>query len=177
MISDVMDQKVVSVNTTDDREDVVNLFAKYDLTVLPVVDKEGRLVGIITVDDALDVLQEETTEDIAKMAAITPTNKPYLKNSAFDVWKSRIPWLLFLMVSATFTGLIITRFEDSLKTYVILTAYIPMLMDTGGNAGSQASVTIIRSLSLNEVDFGDIFRVIWIEFRVAFMCANYPGFG
>lgn len=170
MISDVMDQKVVSVNTTDDREDVVNLFAKYDLTVLPVVDKEGRLVGIITVDDALDVLQEETTEDIAKMAAITPTNKPYLKNSAFDVWKSRIPWLLFLMVSATFTGLIITRFEDSLKTYVILTAYIPMLMDTGGNAGSQASVTIIRSLSLNEVDFGDIFRVIWKEFRVAFMC-------
>lgn len=170
IISDVMEQSVVHVSTNDDRELVANLFLKYDLTVLPVVDKESRLVGIITVDDALDVLQEETTEDIVKMAAITPTHKPYLKNSVLEIWKSRIPWLLFLMISATFTGLIINRFESALKAYVALTAYIPMLMDTGGNAGSQACVTIIRSLSLEEIEFIDLFNVIWKETRVAFMC-------
>ena len=169
-ISDVMDQNVISVSTNDDREEVAYLFLKYDLTVLPVVDKESRLVGIITVDDAIDVLQGETTEDIVKMAAITPTHKPYLKNSVFEIWKSRIPWLLFLMISATFTGMIITRFENALKAYVALTAYIPMLMDTGGNAGSQASVTIIRGLSLDELEFSDIFRIIWKESGVALLC-------
>ena len=127
-----MDRNVISVNTTEDQEEAVNLFLKYDLTVLPVVDNDNRLVGIVTVDDALDVLQEETTEDIEKMAAITPTYKPYLKNSVLEIWKSRTPWLLFLMISATFTGMIITHFEDALKVYVVLTAYIPMLMDTGG---------------------------------------------
>jgi magnesium transporter len=169
-ISEVMEQNVIHVNTNDDREEVAYLFLRYDLTVLPVVDNESRLVGIITVDDALDVLQEETTEDIVKMAAITPTQKPYLKNTVFEIWKSRIPWLLFLMLSATFTGMIITRFENALKTYIALTAYIPMLMDTGGNAGSQASVTIIRGLSLDELDFSDILHIIWKEARVAVLC-------
>ena len=126
----------------------------------PGVDGENRLVGIVTIDDALDVLQEETTEDFEKMAAITPTDRPYLKTSVLEIWKSRIPWLLVLMISATFTGLIISRFEDALKTYVLLTAYIPMLMDTGGNSGSQASITIIRGLSLNELEFRDLFRVV-----------------
>ncbi|MGB3990697.1 MAG: magnesium transporter, partial [Acetivibrionales bacterium] len=169
-VEEVMDRNVISVNTTEDQEEAVNLFLKYDLTVLPVVDNDNRLVGIVTVDDALDVLQEETTEDIEKMAAITPTYKPYLKNSVLEIWKSRTPWLLFLMISATFTGMIITHFEDALKVYVVLTAYIPMLMDTGGNSGSQASVTIIRGLSLNELDFTDIFRVVWKEIRVAVLC-------
>lgn len=169
-VEEVMDRNVISVNTTEDQEEAVNLFLKYDLTVLPVVDNDNRLVGIVTVDDALDVLQEETTEDIEKMAAITPTYKPYLKNSVWEIWKSRTPWLLFLMISATFTGMIITHFEDALKVYVVLTAYIPMLMDTGGNSGSQASVTIIRGLSLNELDFTDIFRVVWKEIRVAVLC-------
>jgi magnesium transporter len=170
LIADVMDRNVIHVTTTEDQETVANLFAKYDLTILPVVDRDSRLVGIVTVDDAIDVLQKETTEDIEIMAAITPTDKPYLKKSVFEIWKSRTPWLLILMVSATFTGMIINRFEDALKTYVVLTAYIPMLMDTGGNSGSQASVTIIRGLSLNELDFKDIFQVIWKEFRVAIAC-------
>ena len=170
-IEDVMNRNVISVGTTEDQEAVANLFARYDLTVLPVVDNEKRIVGIVTVDDAIDVLQKEATEDIEKMAAITPTDKPYLKKTAFEIWKSRIPWLLILMISATFTGMIISRFEDALKTYVILTAYIPMLMDTGGNSGSQASVTVIRSLSLHELSFSDIFRVVWKEFRVAFLCS------
>lgn len=168
-IDDVMDRNIITVVTTEDREAAVDLFAKYDLTVLPVVDKDRRLVGIVTVDDAIDVLQKEATEDIEKMAAITPSDKPYLKKTVIEIWKSRIPWLLVLMVSATFTGMIITRFEDALKTYVILTAYIPMLMDTGGNSGSQASVTIIRSLSLNELHFSDLFRVVYKEFQVAIL--------
>jgi len=168
-IEDVMNRNVISVGTTEDQETVANLFAKYDLTVLPVVDNEKRIVGIVTVDDAIDVLQRETTEDIEKMAAITPTDKPYLKKSTFEIWKTRIPWLLILMISATFTGMIISHFEDALKAYVVLTAYIPMLMDTGGNSGSQASVTVIRSLSLNELSFGDIFRVVWKEFRVSLL--------
>jgi len=170
-IEDVMNRNVISVGTTEDQETVANLFAKYGLTVLPVVDNEKRIVGIVTVDDAIDVLQKETTEDIEKMAAITPTDKPYLKKTTYEIWKSRIPWLLILMISATFTGMIISHFEDALKTYVILTAYIPMLMDTGGNSGSQTSVTVIRSMSLNELHFRDIFRVLWKEFRVAFLCS------
>ncbi|NLM74429.1 MAG: magnesium transporter [Clostridiaceae bacterium] len=169
-IQDVMERGIISVGTLEDQETVANLFEKYDLTVLPVVDNDTRLVGIVTVDDAIDVLRKEATEDIEKMAAITPTDKPYLKKTTFEIWKSRIPWLLALMISATFTGMIITSFEDTLKTYVLLTAYIPMLMGTGGNSGSQSSVTIIRSLSLSEIEFGDIFRVLWKEFRIAIMC-------
>ncbi|NLW60732.1 MAG: magnesium transporter [Firmicutes bacterium] len=168
-IEDIMNRYVVSVRTTEDQETVAKMFAKYDLTVLPVVDGEKRLVGIVTVDDALDVLQEETTEDFEKMAAITPTERPYLKTSVLEIWKSRIPWLLVLMISATFTGLIINHFENALKTYVLLTAYIPMLMDTGGNSGSQASITVIRGLSLNELEFRDLFRVVWKEFQVAIL--------
>ncbi len=170
LIEDIMDDNVVSVNTLDDKEDVAQAMSKYDFLSMPVVDQEGRLVGIVTVDDAMDVMEEEATEDIEKMAAITPTDKPYLKTSAFDTFKARIPWLLLLMVSATFTGLIITSFETSLAVLPVLTAYIPMLMDTGGNCGSQASVTVIRALSLDEVEFSDIFLVIWKEIRVALLC-------
>ena len=169
-MEELAEENVISVMTTDDQEDVALMFTKYNLMAMPVVDKENRLVGIVTVDDVLDVLQEETTEDIEKMAAIVPQDKPYLKQTTFELWKSRIPWLLLLMVSATFTGLIITNFEDALAKYVILTAYIPMLMDTGGNSGSQASVTVIRGISLNEVEFSDIFKVIWKEMRVALLC-------
>ncbi|NMB32662.1 MAG: magnesium transporter [Clostridium sp.] len=169
-ISDIMEQDTISVNTVEDREEAVNLFAKYDLTVLPVVDKDMRLVGIVTVDDAIDVLQDETTEDIEKMAAITPTYKPYLKKTVLEIWKSRIPWLLILMISAIFTGMIINYFEDALMANLMLTAYIPMLMDSGGNAGSQASATIIRGLSLKEIGFGDTVRVVWKEFQVSIMC-------
>jgi len=170
LIEDIMDTNVVSVTTTDDKEDVAQAMSKYDYLSMPVVDREGRLVGIVTVDDAMDVMEEEATEDIEKMAAITPTDKPYLKTSVLDTFKARIPWLLLLMVSATFTGLIITNFEASLAVVPVLTAYIPMLMDTGGNCGSQASVTVIRALSLDEVEFSDIFSVIWKELRVALLC-------
>ncbi|MEG1017855.1 MAG: magnesium transporter, partial [Oscillospiraceae bacterium] len=137
-VGEIMEENVISVNTLDDQEYVTQVFSKYNLLALPVVDGEARLVGIITVDDALDVLQDEYTEDIEKMAAITPTDKPYLRMSVFEIWKARIPWLLLLMISATFTGMIITRFENALAAQVILTAFIPMLMDTGGNSGSQS---------------------------------------
>lgn len=166
----IMSPNTVSVTTTEDQETVAGQLAKYDLTSIPVVDGEGRLVGIVTIDDAVDVLVEEATEDIEKMAAITPSDRPYLRTSVWEVWKQRIPWLLLLMISATFTGMIITGFEDALSKLVILTAYIPMLMDTGGNSGSQASVSVIRSLSLNEVEFKDVFRVLWKEFRVSILC-------
>ena len=166
----LMTPNAVAVTTTEDQETVAGQLAKYDLTSIPVVDGEDRLVGIVTIDDAVDVLVEEATEDIEKMAAITPSDRPYLKTSVWEVWKQRIPWLLLLMISATFTGMIITSFEDALSKLVILTAYIPMLMDTGGNSGSQASVSIIRSLSLGEVELSDIFRVIWKEFRVSILC-------
>ena len=169
-IEEIMERNIISVTTMDDQETVAQMFSKYNLLALPVVDGEDRLVGIVTVDDAMDVLTEEATEDIEKMAAITPSDKPYLKTSAFDLWKRRIPWLLLLMISATFTGIIITSFENALAAQVALTAFIPMLMDTGGNSGSQASVTIIRGLSLNEISFSDIFRVMWKEFRVSIMC-------
>ena len=165
-IDEIMETHVISVSTLEDKEDV----AKYNFIALPVVDKEDRLVGIITVDDAIDVMEEETTEDIEKMAAMLPTDKPYLKTSVWETYKSRIPWLLLLMVSATFTGQIIARFEDALSAFAILTAYIPMLMDTGGNCGSQASVTVIRGISLDEIEFSDLFRVIWKEIRVAVVC-------
>ena len=170
-ITDIMGTDIISVTTTDDQEEVANVFSKYDMAALPVVDKESRLVGIVTVDDAIDVMEEEATEDIEKMAAITPTDKPYLKLSPFEIWKSRIPWLMLLMVSATFTGLIISSFESSLARWVALTAFIPMLMDTGGNTGSQASVTVIRALSIGDLEFSDFFRVVWKELRVAVLCA------
>ncbi len=169
-IEELMDRNVIYANTFDDQEEVANMFGKYDLTVVPVVDKDKRMVGIVTIDDAWDVMERETTEDIEIMAAITPTDTPYLKKTAFDIWKSRMPWLLILMISASFTGMIITGFQDALKKYVILTAYIPMLMDTGGNSGSQSSVTIIRGLSLHEMEFRDIFKVLWKELRVAILC-------
>lgn len=169
-IFEIMDTNIISANTLEDKEIVAEKFRKYDLLALPVVDQENRLVGIVTIDDAMDVLQDENTEDIEKMAAITPTDKPYLKMSVFETWKKRFPWLLLLMVSATFTGKIITHFEDALQSYVVLTAFIPMLMDTGGNCGGQSSVTIIRGLSLGDITFRDTFRIIWKEFRVAFLC-------
>ena len=170
LIADIMDPNVVAASTIDDKEDVAQAMSKYDYLAMPVVDQENRLVGIVTVDDAMDVMEEEATEDIEKMAAITPTDKPYLKTSVFDTFRARIPWLLLLMVSATFTGLIITSFEASLAVVPVLTAYIPMLMDTGGNCGSQASVTVIRALSLSEVNFSDTFQIIWKELRVALLC-------
>ena len=170
VIGEMMHENVVFINTMMDQEEVARQFQKYDFTAMPVVDNENRLVGIITVDDIVDILQEEATEDIEKMAAIVPTDKPYMKTTVFETWKKRIPWLLLLMISATFTGSIITSFEDALSACVVLTAYIPMLMDTGGNAGGQASVTIIRGLSLNEIEFKDAFKVVWKEARVAVLC-------
>ena len=170
IIGEMMHENVVFINTMMDQEEVARQFQKYDFTAMPVVDNENRLVGIITVDDIVDILQEEATEDIEKMAAIVPTDKPYMKTTVFETWKKRIPWLLLLMISATFTGSIITSFEDALSACVVLTAYIPMLMDTGGNAGGQASVTIIRGLSLNEIEFKDAFKVVWKEARVAVLC-------
>lgn len=169
LIPDIMDddEQLIYVGTLDDQEEVADVVTKYDLLAVPVVDKETRLVGIITVDDVVDILQEEATEDMEKMAAIVSTEKPYFKTGIFATYKSRIPWLLFLMISATFTGAIITHFEEALSTYIVLTAYIPMLMDTGGNAGSQSSVSIIRALSLGDVEFKDIFKALWKEIRVA----------
>ena len=169
-IGDIMEQNFISVRTLDDQEAVARALSKYDFLALPVVDTEERLVGIVTVDDAMDVLQEEVTEDIEKMAAILPSDKPYLKTSTLETFKARIPWLLLLMISATFTGQIIASFENALAAASVLTAYIPMLMDTGGNCGSQASVTVIRGISLNEIEFSDLFRVIWKEIRVAVVC-------
>ncbi len=170
MIEEFMETNIIYVNTLDDQEIAAQQLSKYDFLALPVVDMEERLVGIITVDDALDVIQEENTEDIQKMNAMLPTEKTYLKTSIAETWKSRFPWLLLLMVSATFTGSIITGFEEKLKALTILTAFIPMLMDTGGNSGGQASVTIIRAMSLGEVDFRDYFKVVWKELRVGFYC-------
>ncbi len=169
-VGDLMDTHVISVVTTEDQEQVADLFARYDLIALPVVDSENRLVGIITVDDVVDIMRQETTEDIEKMAAIIPTDKPYLRTGVFELFRNRIPWLLLLMVSATFTGMIITAFESALAVSVALTAFIPMLMGTGGNSGSQSSVTVIRSLALDDIRLRDIFRVLWKECRVALLC-------
>ena len=169
-IGDIMHEHVISLHTLMDQEEVTHQFQKYDFTAMPVVDNENRLVGIITVDDVVDIMEEEATEDMEKMAAIVPSDKPYMKTGVWETYKKRIPWLLLLMISATFTGKIISSFEDALSACVILTAYIPMLMDTGGNAGGQASVTIIRGLSLNEIEFRDMFRIIWKEVRVAVVC-------
>lgn len=170
VIGDIMHENVIYLHTLMDQEEVARQFQKYDFTSMPVVDNEGRLVGIITVDDVVDILQEEATEDIEKMAAIVPSDKPYMKTGVWETWKKRIPWLLLLMISATFTGSIITSFEDALSVFPVLTAFIPMLMDTGGNAGGQASVTIIRGLSLNELDYSDVPKILWKEIRVAIIC-------
>ena len=174
-ISDIMETNVLSVTTHEDKEDVAQMFSKYDLTALPVVDGEDRLVGIITVDDAMDVMEEEATEDFEKMAAILPSDKPYLRTGVFETWKARIPWLMLLMLSATFTGLIITGFESALAACVILTSFIPMLSGTGGNSGSQSSVAVIRALSLGEVEFSDVLAVVWKEIRVALLCGACLG--
>ncbi|MFR5875754.1 MAG: magnesium transporter [Eubacterium sp.] len=170
IIEDFMETNIIYINTLDDQELAAHQFDKYNFLALPVVDMEERLVGIITIDDAMDVMQEENTEDIQKMNAMLPTEKTYLKTSVWETWKSRFPWLLLLMVSATFTGSIITTFEDKLATLTILTAFIPMLMDTGGNSGGQASVTVIRAMSLGEVTFRDYFKVLWKEIRVGVIC-------
>ena len=169
-IEDIMLTNVISVTTQDDQEEVARMFGKYNFLALPVVDKENRMVGIVTFDDAMDVIEDETTEDMELMGAMTPSEKTYLKSSVFELFKNRIPWLMLLMVSATFTGLIITSFEDSLAAQVALTAFIPMLMGTGGNSGSQSSVTIIRALSLDEVKFRDVGVVVWKELRTAVLC-------
>lgn len=169
-VEDIMDTNVIHVHTEDDREEIAVLFSHYDFLAMPVVDREDRLVGIITVDDAIDVLQEEADEDMAIISAVTPTDKPYLKTGTGELWKARIPWLLLLMVSATLTGIIITGFENALSSLVVLTAFIPMLMGTGGNAGSQASVTVIRGISLGEIEFSDALKVILKEFKVSILC-------
>ena len=170
LIRNIMETNIIYVSTHTDKEEVASLFGKYDFLAVPVVDNEERLVGIVTVDDAIDVIQDEATEDIEMMAAITPTDKPYMKTGVFATWKKRIPWLLLLMIFATFTGSIITSFEDALSASIVLTGFIPMLMDTGGNAGSQASVSIIRGLSLGEIEYKDVGRILWKEARVAFLC-------
>jgi magnesium transporter len=171
VIDDIMEENIIFANTLDDKEEVAGQFEKYDLMALPVVDKENRLVGIITVDDAIDVIQEEATEDIDKMAAILPSDKTYFKTSVFSTFKARIPWLMLLMLSATFTGAIISSFEEKLTALPALIAFIPMLMGTAGNSGSQSSVTIIRGLSLGDIEFADFFKVLWKELRVALMCS------
>ena len=170
LIDDLMKTNVISVNTHADQEEVAQMFSKYNFMALPVVDKEENMVGIISFDDAIEVLEDETTEDIEIMAGMTPSDKTYLRASPFNLFKHRIGWLMLLMVSATFTGMIITNFESALSQLVVLTAFIPMLMDTGGNSGSQSSVTIIRSLSLGELDFSDIGTILWKEIRTALLC-------
>ena len=170
ILEDIMDRNVIYATTTDDQEEVSEQISDYDLIAIPVVDKEGCLVGIVTVDDVIDVMEQEATEDIEKMAGITPSDKPYSRTSAVDIWKNRIPWLMFLMLSATFTGMIVTHFEDALATQVALAAFMPMLMGTGGNPGSQASTAVIRSLSLGDIEPADVLKVIWKELRVAFLC-------
>ena len=169
-IEDIMLTNLISVTTQDDQEQVAMMFNKYNFLALPVVDGEGRMVGIVTFDDAMDVMEEEATEDIELMSGMTPSEKPYLRSTPIDLFKNRIPWLMLLMLSATFTGLIISSFEDALAAQVALTAFIPVLMGTGGNSGSQSSVTVIRSLSLNELKFRDIGIVMWKELRTALMC-------
>ena len=166
-ISDIMDSNIIAVNTLDDKEDVVKKFSKYDLLAIPVVDNEDRLIGIITVDDAMDVMEDETEEDFAIMAAMTPNEDSYFKTSVFNHAKHRILWLLFLMLSATLTGTIITKYENAFTAIPILVSFIPMLMDTGGNCGSQSSTLVIRGLALEEIKFKDIFKVMFKEFRIA----------
>ncbi len=170
VISDAMETNIITVNTHSDKEEVANLLNKYDFLALPVVDVENCMVGIVTIDDAMDVILEEAEEDIQMMSGITPTDKPFLKTSVFEIFRTRIPWLLILMLSSTFTGIIISGFETALEKLVVLTAFIPMIMGTGGNSGSQASVTVIRGLSLGEVEIKDVLKVLWKEIRVSVLC-------
>lgn len=170
LVKDLMDENVIAVHTHTDQEEVAQMLSKYNFLALPVLDSDEHMVGIVTFDDAMDIIEEETTEDMEIMAGITPSEKTYLRSGPFDLYRHRIPWLLLLMVSATFTGMIITRFESALAAQVVLTAFIPMLMDTGGNSGSQSSVTVIRALSLGELDFSDLPLVIWKEIRTAALC-------
>ena len=170
IIEDIMETNIISAATMDDKEDVAQDLSRYDFLAMPVVDKESRLVGIVTIDDAIDVMEEEATEDFELMAAITPTDKPYLRAGVWETVKSRLPWLMLLMLSATFTGIVISSFEDSLAVCSVLIGFIPMLMGTGGNCGNQSSVAVIRGLSLNEIDFGDLASVVWKESRVALVC-------
>lgn len=170
IVEDLMDRNVIFATTTEDQESVSEKFSDYDLMALPVVDTEGRLVGIVTVDDIIDVMEQETTEDFELMAAMTPSDKPYSRSTILEIWKNRIPWLMFLMLSATFTSMILTHFEDMLAVQAALIAFIPTLMGTGGNSGAQASTAVIRSLSLGDTEPKDAFSVMWKEFRVAFLC-------
>ena len=170
LIEDVMDTHVIKAQTTEDREDVVDLFNKYGLSSLPVVDKENRLVGIVTFDDAIDVMEEEATEDFEKMAAITPSEKPYLKTGVIDMAKHRIPWLLILMISATLTGGILAKYEAAFAVLPVLVTFVPQLMDTGGNAGSQASTMIIRGMAVGDIELRDVLKVLWKELRVGLLC-------
>ncbi len=167
---ELMSSSVVSIGTLEDRETVAQMFAKYAFNALPVVDKDGRLVGIVTMDDAIEIMEDEATEDMEKMAAIVPSDKPYLATGVIDLWKSRIPWLLILMIAAMVTGLVIRDFEDTLLATTALIAYIPLLMDAGGNSGAQASATVIRSLSIQELDLEDVWHVLWKELRVSLLC-------
>ncbi len=171
-IEEIMDDNVITASTLEEKEEVANKLSKYDFLAIPVIDKEGCIVGIVTVDDAVDVIQEEATEDIQKMAAMLPNEKPYLKQSVWSIWKARVPWLLLLMISATFTSMIISGYEENLSAISgVLYAFVPMLMGTAGNAGGQSSVTVIRALALGDVEFKDIFRVIWKELRASFFLA------
>ena len=170
VIEDIMDTNIVFCMTHDDQEEAAEKISDYDLMALPVVDKEGRLVGIVTVDDVIDVMEAEATEDFEIMAAMTPSDKPYSRTSAWDMWKRRVPWLMFLMLSATFTSMIINSFEDALAVQAVLIGFIPMLMGTGGNSGAQASTAVIRSISLGDTEPEDVGRVIWKELRVAVLC-------
>lgn len=169
-VKDLMEENVIAVNTLDDQEQVAQMFSNYNFLALPVVDNENRLVGIVTIDDAIDVIQEEATEDIEKMAAVLPSDKPYMKTSVWGIYRKRIPWLLVLMLSATFTSTIISSFEGALASVIVLSSFIPMITGSGGNAGSQASVSVIRALSLGEIEFKSMFRVLWKELRVSILC-------
>ncbi|MCM1148819.1 MAG: magnesium transporter [Butyricicoccus sp.] len=170
VIENIMDEDVIFATTTDDQEEVSDIFADYDLIAIPVVDREHRLVGIVTVDDVMDVIEQEATEDIEKMAGMSPSDKPYSRSGIVELFKNRYPWLLFLMLSATFTSIIINSFEDALSAQAALIGFIPMLTGTGGNSGSQSSTAVIRSLSLGDTEPGDVLRVIWKELRVAVLC-------
>ncbi len=170
VVRDMMEENVISVHTLDDQEQVAQMFSNYNFLALPVVDNEKRLVGIVTIDDAIDVIQEEATEDIEKMAAVLPSDKPYMRTGVFGLYRKRVPWLLILMLSATFTSTIISSFDGILAQIIILSSFIPMITGSGGNAGSQASVSVIRALSLGEIEFKNMFGVIWKEIRVAVLC-------
>ncbi|MBR6627857.1 MAG: magnesium transporter [Lachnospiraceae bacterium] len=170
IIGDIMHENVIAIQTLTDQEEVARQFKKYDFTAMPVVDNEYKLVGIITVDDIVDIIEEETTEDMEKMAAIVPSDKPYMRTGAWETYKKRIPWLLLLMLLSTFTGAILASFEEALSVYAALLAFIPVLMNTGGNAGGQASVTVIRGLSLGEITYRDVPGIIWKEIRVSLIC-------